>query len=157
MAFFLKRTQIYRQSVFSFDFIIRYKTGIIIVPKSVFVYIILHYSHSSYLLLHLINLTLNVCGCNERKSLRRRASYRDLVDKSGEKDFNRNFYISMNVQRDATIRSLYFILLQDHSTCFGCRPHPSSGVHKTVVTATGTSHMIAWLSDSKVTKLATLE
>jgi len=34
------------------------------------------------------------------------------------------------------------ILLQDYSTCFGCRPHPSSGVHKTVVTATGTSHMI---------------
>ena len=26
-----------------------------------------------------------------------------------------------------------FILLQDHSTCFGCCPHPSSGVHKTAV------------------------
>ena len=26
------------------------------------------------------------------------------------------------------------ILLQIHSTCFGCRPHPSSGVHKTVYT-----------------------
>ena len=48
----------------------------------------------------------------------------------------------MNVQRDATICSLYFILLQDHSTCFGCRLHPSSGVRKTVVTATGTSRMI---------------
>jgi len=41
--------------------------------------------------------------------------------------------ISVNVQRDTTICSLYFILLQDHSTCFGCRAHPSSGVHKTVV------------------------
>jgi hypothetical protein len=29
-----------------------------------------------------------------------------------------------------------------HSTCFGCRPHLSSGVHKTVVTATGTNHII---------------
>ena len=46
----------------------------------------------------------------------------------------------INVQRDATICSLYFILLQDHSTCFGCRPHSSSGVHETVVTANGTSH-----------------
>ena len=25
-----------------------------------------------------------------------------------------------------------------HSTCFGCQPHPSSGVHKTVTTASGT-------------------
>ena len=33
-----------------------------------------------------------------------------------------------------------FILLQDHSTYFGCRPHPSSGVHKTVTTASGTGH-----------------
>jgi len=47
----------------------------------------------------------------------------------------------MNVQRAATIRSLYFILLQDHSTCFGYLSHPSSGVHETVVTATGTSHI----------------
>jgi len=35
-----------------------------------------------------------------------------------------------------------FILLQDHSTCFGCHPHPSSGVHKTVTTASGTDHII---------------
>jgi len=47
----------------------------------------------------------------------------------------------INVQRDATICSLYFILLQDHSTCFGCRPHPSPGLHKTVVISTGTSHI----------------
>ena len=65
--------------------------------------------------------------------------------------------ISINVQRDVTIWSLYFILLQYHSTCFGCRPHPSSGVHKTVVTATGTSNMIVQLPHSNVAKLATLE
>ena len=41
--------------------------------------------------------------------------------------------ILINVQRDATICSLYFIFLQDHSTCFRFRPHPSSGVHKTAV------------------------
>ena len=35
-----------------------------------------------------------------------------------------------------------FILLQDHSTCLGCCPHPSSGVHKTVTTASGTGHFI---------------
>jgi len=47
----------------------------------------------------------------------------------------------MNVQRDAIISSLYLILLQDYSTCFGCLSHPSSGVHETVVTATGTRHI----------------
>jgi len=39
--------------------------------------------------------------------------------------------------------TVYFILLQDHSTCFGCHSHPSSGVHKTVVTASGTGHICA--------------
>ena len=58
--------------------------------------------------------------------------------------------ILINVQRDATICSLYFILQQYRSTYFGCRPHPSSGVHKTVVTATGISHMILQLPHSKV-------
>ena len=61
--------------------------------------------------------------------------------------------ILINVQRDATICSLYFILMQNHSTCFGCRPHPSSGVHKTVVTSTGTSHMFVQLPHSNVAKL----
>ena len=40
------------------------------------------------------------------------------------------------VQRDATQSSL-FIILQVHSTCFGCQPHPSSGVLKAVTTASG--------------------
>ena len=40
------------------------------------------------------------------------------------------------VQRDATQSSL-FIILQVHCTCFGSQPHPSSGVHKTVTTASG--------------------
>ena len=44
------------------------------------------------------------------------------------------------VQRDATQNNL-FIILQVPSTCFGCQPHPSSGVHKTVTTASGTGHI----------------
>jgi len=42
-----------------------------------------------------------------------------------------------------------FIILQVHSTCFGCQPRPSSGEHKTVTTASGTvqlppSNVAAW-------------
>jgi hypothetical protein len=44
------------------------------------------------------------------------------------------------VQRDAT-QSTLFIILQVHSTCFECQPHPSSGVHKTVTTASVTDHI----------------
>ena len=33
-------------------------------------------------------------------------------------------------------------LLQNHSTCFGCPSHPSSGVRKTVIAASGTGHSI---------------
>ena len=47
---------------------------------------------------------------------------------------------SITVQRDATQSSL-FIILQVYSTCFGCQTHPSSGVHKTVNTASGTGHI----------------
>ena len=44
------------------------------------------------------------------------------------------------VQRNPTQSSL-FIIVQVHSTCFGCQPHPSSGVHKTVTTISGTGHI----------------
>ena len=49
------------------------------------------------------------------------------------------YIILIIVQRDATQSSL-FIILQVHFTCFGCQPHPS-WVHKTVTTASGTSHI----------------
>ena len=49
--------------------------------------------------------------------------------------------ILITVLRDATQSSL-FIILQVHSTCFGCQPHPSSAVHKTVTTASGTGHIL---------------
>jgi len=41
------------------------------------------------------------------------------------------------------------IILQVHCTCFRCQPHPSSGVHKTVTTASGTVQ----LPPSNVAKL----
>jgi len=43
------------------------------------------------------------------------------------------------VQRDAK-QSSQFIILQVHSTCFGCQTHPSSGVHKNVTTASSTGN-----------------
>ena len=33
-------------------------------------------------------------------------------------------------------------LLQNHSTCFGCQSHPSSGVHKALTAASGTGDSI---------------
>ena len=51
-------------------------------------------------------------------------------------------------KRDATQSSLS-IILQVHSTCFGCQLHPPSGVHKTVTTASGTGQ----LPPSNVAKL----
>ena len=33
-------------------------------------------------------------------------------------------------------------LMQNYSTCFGCLPHPSSGVHQTVTAASGTGHSV---------------
>ena len=60
------------------------------------------------------------------------------------------------VQRDATQSSL-FINLQVHSTCFGCQPHPSSGVHKTVTTASGTGRIFCAATSLQRGQLATLE
>ena len=59
------------------------------------------------------------------------------------------------VQRDATQSSL-FIILQVHSTCFGCQPHSSSRLHKTVITASGTVQLKIWpVPEGVVTVLCT--
>ena len=68
-----------------------------------------------------------------------------LIELSVEYSFRRVLYwikpiILIIFQRDATQNSL-FIILQGHSTCFWCQPHPSSGVHKTVTTASGTGRI----------------
>ena len=58
----------------------------------------------------------------------------------GTSKVNVLLHVLIIVQRDATQSSL-FIILQVHSTCFECQPHPSSGVHKTVTTASGTGYI----------------
>jgi len=49
-----------------------------------------------------------------------------------------------------------FILLQNHSTCFGCPPHPSSGVLKTITPASGTGYNICTATPLQHPDLATL-
>jgi len=45
-------------------------------------------------------------------------------------------------------------LLRNHSTCFGCPQHPSSGVLKTVTAASGTGHTVKTrINCNKLTKL----
>ena len=56
------------------------------------------------------------------------------------------------VQLDAT-QSRLFIILQVHCTCFGFQPHPLSGVHKTVTTASGTGRIFVQLTPSNVAKI----
>jgi len=58
------------------------------------------------------------------------------------------------VQRDAPQSSL-FIILRVYSSCFGCQPHSSSGVRKTVTTTSGTGHIFCvQLPPSNVANLA---
>ena len=59
------------------------------------------------------------------------------------------FYICSFVHRNSRLKKskkmqLYedIYLLLNYSTCFGRPSHPSSGVHKTVVAASGTDHTI---------------
>ena len=56
-------------------------------------------------------------------------------------------------------KAVLFIILQVHSTYFGCQPHPSSGVHKTVTTASGTGHIFCAATSLQrgPASLATLE
>ena len=69
-----------------------------------------------------------------------------------------NIVLLTIVQRDATQNSL-FIILQVQSTCFGCQPHPSSGLHKTVTTASVTGHIFGAATSLQrgQASLATLE
>jgi hypothetical protein len=55
--------------------------------------------------------------------------------------------------------AIYFILLQNHSTYFGCQQHPSSGVYKTVTKASGADHNIGTATSMQCDQvnLATLE
>jgi len=44
------------------------------------------------------------------------------------------------IQQDATV--CRYLFTANYSTCFGRSSRPSSGVHKTVVAASGTDHTI---------------
>ena len=63
-----------------------------------------------------------------------------------------NIPILIIAQRYAT-QSCLFIILQVHCTCFGYQPHPSSGIHKTVTTASDTGHIFVQLPPFNVAKL----
>ena len=76
----------------------------------------------------------------KRKSLHGRQSLRILC-----LWFHASLIYIIIVQRDATQSSL-FIILQVHSTCFGCQPYPSSGARKTVTTTSDTGHIFCAIS-----------
>ena len=52
------------------------------------------------------------------------------------RDHNSILIRSIKMQQYAGI-----YLLQNYSTCFGCPPHPSSGVHKIVTAVSGTGQL----------------
>ena len=55
-------------------------------------------------------------------------------------DMSLNSFLYILIRSNKTQQYAGIYLLQNHSTCFGCPSHPSSGVHKTVTAASGTSH-----------------
>ena len=57
--------------------------------------------------------------------------------------------ISYKEPKRCNFGSIVHQSLQDHSTCFGRFLRPSSGVLKTVVTATGACHGSGWGISSK--------
>jgi len=63
--------------------------------------------------------------------------------------YNGTFYICSSMHRNSRLKesnkmqlNVDNYLLLNYSTCFGCPSHPSSGVNKTVVAASGTDHTI---------------
>jgi hypothetical protein len=54
--------------------------------------------------------------------------------------FNSTFKVLIGSNKMQQYAGIY--LLQNHSTCFGCPSHQSSGVHKSVTAASGTGHSI---------------
>ena len=64
---------------------------------------------------------------------------------------NVEFYIRDSVRRNSRLRKSNemqeyadIYLLLNYSTCFGRPSRPSSGVHKTVVAASGTDHTVQY-------------
>ena len=71
---------------------------------------------------------------------------RTIVRPEGLSKLKSQFYIHGSVHRNSILircnSMQVFIYCQNHSTCFGCPSHPSSGVHITVTAASGTGHSI---------------
>jgi len=83
------------------------------------------------------------------KIAQRRASYLLLLRKPYTDDKRKEFDIFSSVHRNSRFKKLDkmqqyadIYLLLNYSTCFGRPSRPSSGVHKTVVAASGTDHSI---------------
>ena len=98
------------------------------------------------------NLRLkNYFGCPPRQYWREGYKTSSLPQylSTQKKNTVTQFYIHGFVHRDSIlIRSnkmqqyAGIYLLQIYSTCFGCPSNPSSGVHETVIAASGTGHSI---------------
>jgi hypothetical protein len=94
-----------------------------------------------------------------RKLIRKSSPYNRMVSKTATQKSVQlttpgqfwKYLILVSFQRDAAGSSLYFISLQDLSTCFGCSLHPSSGVLTTAYATTGTSHMM-WQVSSVISR-----
>jgi len=91
------------------------------------------------------------CFANEIKGVAVQSGYENMFYVYGSMH---RWSTLITVQRDATQSSL-FIILQIHSICFGCQQHPSSGVHKTVTTASGTAASLATLDGGSCRKNTT--
>ena len=60
-------------------------------------------------------------------------------DARSSDEYNCLFHILIRSNKMQQYAGIY--LLQNHSKCFGCLSHPSSGVHRTVTAASGTGHI----------------
>ena len=86
-----------------------------------------------------IYLLLNYCtcfGCTSRPSS---GVHKTVVATSGA---DHTIWGTSFLKRDSLLLYAYIYLLLNYSTCFGPPSRPSSGVHKTVVSASGTDRTI---------------
>ena len=74
---------------------------------------------------------------------------KNKVAKEAERNYYLNIFFDIHgsvhrnsilIRSNKTQQFAGIYLLQNHSTCFGCPSHPSSRVHKTVITTSGTGH-----------------
>ena len=76
-----------------------------------------------------------------------RVSTTPIIMSTQNCNYSLRYCAATSLQRDQAV----------HSTCFGCQPHPSSGVHKTVTTASGTGHNFYAVTSLQCGQAVTLE